>query len=177
MNFDKLGIESFLQHEELERPLDEIEEQIKNKTRGERAVFENRLYECDLILAEVADGKNFLRERCKFDSDDLEGSIATLERVFIDKLIAGCDEELNELEEDFCFLVRKGERDSIAILENISNLKMEIRQIKEQLPSIINCPEELEEAIKSRNLNRKRKKINCPKKFLLTRKKKKFSTS
>ncbi len=184
VSFDKLGIESFLQHEELERPLDEIEEQIKNKTRGERAVFENRLDECDRILAEVAGSKNFLRERCKFDSEDLEGSIAALEQVLIEGLIAWCDREnvtLSELEEDFCFMSRKGDDDLTSTREKISNLKIELRQIKEQLPSTINDPDRLEEAIanlksigdKKQELEPKKKKNQLPKKDRLNKEEKK----
>jgi hypothetical protein len=176
-HFDKLGIESFLKSEELEITLNEIEEQIKNKTREERVRFENRLNEWDKILAKAIGSKKFLRERCKFDSEDVGGSFATLERVFIEKLIAGCDEELNELEEYFCFLARKSDRDSIATLENIGNLKTEIRQTKEQLQSTINCPEGLEEAIanlqsiakQKQKVKPKKKKNQLPKKDRLNK--------
>jgi hypothetical protein len=179
-HFDKLGIESFLKYEQLDRSLDEIEKQIKKKARGERATFETRLDECEKMLAKVAGRQNFLRERCKFDSEDVEGSIATLERVFIERLMAWCDEEnvtLNELEEDFCFMARKGDRDSIATLENIGNLKTEIRQTKEQLQSTINCPEGLEEAIanlqsiakQKQKVKPKKKKNQLPKKDRLNK--------
>lgn len=177
-HFDKLGIESFLKSEELEIPLDEIEEQIKNKTREERVRFENRLDELDKYLAKIAGSNNFLRGRCKFDNEDVEGSIATLERVFIDKLMACCDEEnvaLNELEEDLSFIARKGDRDVTSTLEKISSFKTELRQIKDELPSIVNCAEGLKEAIanlksiseRKQKLKPKRKENKLPTKTRL----------
>ncbi|MCC5637618.1 hypothetical protein LC593_17585 [Nostoc sp. CHAB 5844] len=127
--FSRHGVESFREYELLQKPLLEIEEQIKGERRSRRDAFEQALNKYEELLCLIVPNKRYLKDRCKFDDEDREGSYEALRQVFWEKLLGCCDNQISDFEQlqnDLHFLAQNREQNMTGLLNKVSNFKIEL---------------------------------------------------
>lgn len=127
--FSTHQIESFREYEKLQRPLVEIEEQINGERRSRREAFVQQLSQYEELLAQVVIDESYLRDRCKFDDEDRNGSYNILRQVVWEKLSQECDSQISEweqLESNLSFLYQEREQDVTELLHQFTNFKAEL---------------------------------------------------
>jgi len=140
-HFSTNQIESFREYEKLQRPLVEIEEHINGERRSRREAFAQQLSQYEKLLAQVVrNNQSGLKERCKFDDEDCNGSYNTLRQVVYENLTQEYKTHLAELEQrerDLSFIEQECKQDVSGFLEQITNFKPELlSQINLLLPAI-----------------------------------------
>ncbi len=137
-HFSRHGVESFREYDLLQKPLVEIEEQIKGERRSRREAFEERLNRYEELLCLISPNKNYLKERCKFDDENRESSYEALKQVFLEKLFQECDNRISDwkqLERDLYFIARNRQQKVTKLLNQVSNLKTHLLSKKDLLLS------------------------------------------
>ncbi len=146
-HFSSHKIDSFKQYDLLRAPLEQIEQEINSERRARREQFERLLSRYEDLLGRIAYSERHLRDRCRFDDEDREGSYVTLRQFFIEKLEKYCANkglEWEELESKLSFLAQERERDVTNLLNDLSGLKTELASQRSQLPVAIENLENLE---------------------------------
>ena len=149
-HFSTHKIESFREYELLQRPLVEIEEQINSERRSRRETFDQQLSRYEELLALIASAERYLRDRCRFDDEDCDGSYLTLRQVFLEKLQNCCGSKITEweeLERELAFLGQEREQDVTELLNQFGSLKTELVSQTNHLPTAIEDLERLEARI------------------------------
>ncbi|MUG95346.1 hypothetical protein F7734_24460 [Scytonema sp. UIC 10036] len=137
-HFSRHGVESFREYELLQKPLVEIEEQIRGERRSRREAFEERLTRYEELLCLISPNKDYLRERCKFDDEDRESSYEALKQIFLEKLLHECDNRISnwkQLERDLYFIARNREKKVTKLLNQVCNLKTQLLSKRDLLLS------------------------------------------
>jgi hypothetical protein len=140
-------IESFREYELLQRPLIEIEEQINTERQVRREDFDQLLSRYEELLGQVGYHEGHLRNRCKFDYEDHDGSYHSLRQVFLEKLLFWCDSQISEweqLEQNLFFIAQEREQDVTEFLDQISHLKNQLLSQKNLCKEAIADIENLE---------------------------------
>ena len=125
-HFSRHGVKSFREYDLLQKPLAEIEVIIKGERRSRRYTFEQRLTQYEDLLCLIAPNERYLKDRCKFDDEDREGSYEALRQVFWEKLLQEYNNwifDWEQLEKDLCFIARNREQYVTELLNKVSNLK------------------------------------------------------
>ncbi|HEY9694177.1 MAG TPA: hypothetical protein V6D15_18390 [Oculatellaceae cyanobacterium] len=149
-HFSTNQINSFREYEILQQPLRTIENEINSERRSRRESFDQLLSRYEELLGRLAPAERNLRDRCKFDDEDISGSSQTLKQIFLEKLLWWCSNRISDweqLERDFSFIAQEREQDVTEILNQIDNLKTEFSYFQNQLPSTIDNIESLEAQI------------------------------
>ncbi|MBD2580166.1 hypothetical protein [Oscillatoria sp. FACHB-1406] len=143
-------IEGFREYERLQRPLVELEEQIKSERRSRRDAFNCLLNQYEAILERISSDRSSLSIFCRFDDDNRQGSYETLKQVFSDKVQQRCDRFLSQwdkLERDLIFLAQERDRDVTKLLAKVSQARTKLRESREELPLLIEDMLALEDRI------------------------------
>lgn len=146
-HFSTHKIQSFREYELLQRPLVEIEEQINSERRSRRETFDQLLNRYEELLALIGSEERYLRDRCRFDDEDCDGSYLTLRQVFLEKLQNCCGSKITEweeLERELAFLGQEREQDVTELLNQFDSIKTELVSQTNQLPTDIEDLESLE---------------------------------
>lgn len=149
-HFSDYQIESFTQYEILQQPLVELEEEIKSEMRSRREAFEQLLIRYEDLLVLISINESPLKNRCKFDDEDQDGSYQILRQVFWENLQTACESWVSEwdrLERDFCFIAQEHERDVTEFLSQINELKTRFSLEIENFPCALDDFTKLEERI------------------------------
>lgn len=149
-HFSDNQLESFTQYEILQQPLVELEEEIKSEMRSRREAFELLLIRYEKLLALILINESPLKNRCKFDDEDQDGSYQILRQVFWENLQRACESwvlEWERLERDFCFMAQEHERDVTEFLSQINKLKTQFSLEIEHLRCTLDDLAKLEERI------------------------------
>lgn len=149
-HFGNHQIESFRQYELLKAPLEQIEQEINGERRSRREAFEQLLSRYEELLGRIAPRECHLRERCRFDDEDREGSYDTLKQVVNEKLQNWCvsrTSEWDELERDLSFLAEERDQDVTNLLSQVRGLLTELVLQRTQLPAATEDLENLEARI------------------------------
>ncbi|MEH1768407.1 hypothetical protein [Nostoc sp.] len=128
-HFSRHGVKSFREYDLLQKPLAEIEVIIKGERRSRRYTFEQRLTQYEDLLCLIAPNEHYLKDRCKFDDEDHEGSYEALRQVFWEKLLQQCKNSIfdwEQLERDLYFIARNREQNVTDILNQVSNFKTQL---------------------------------------------------
>ncbi|MDZ7995672.1 MAG: hypothetical protein RM022_022365 [Nostoc sp. EfeVER01] len=128
-HFSRHGVKSFREYDLLQKPLAEIEVIIKGERRSRRDSFDQLLTQYEDLLCLIAPNERYLKDRCKFDDEDREGSYEALRQVFWEKLLQQCKNwilDWEQLERDLYFIARNREQDVTAFLNQVSNLKTQL---------------------------------------------------
>lgn len=151
-HFSENQLESFIQYEALQQPLVEIEEEIKSEMRSRREAFEQLLIRYEELLALISINESPLKNRCKFDDEDQDGSYQILRQVFWENLHTACESwvlEWERLERDFCFIAQEHEQDVTEFLSQINELKtrfsLEIEKFQCALDDLTKLEERMDE--------------------------------
>jgi DNA repair exonuclease SbcCD ATPase subunit len=149
-HFSNHQIDSFKQYELLRAPLEQIEQEINSERRSRREAFDELLSLYEELLGRIASAERHLRDRCRFDDEDRDGSYYTLRQVFLEKLQNCCVSKISEweeLERDLSFLAQEREQDVTELLDQLSSLKTELVSRRNQLPATVENLENLEAQI------------------------------
>ncbi|MFP4120941.1 MAG: hypothetical protein ACOC07_20195 [Coleofasciculus sp.] len=133
-------IEGFREYEQLQRPLVELEQEVKRDRRSRREAFEKLLNQYQSLLARIADNESCLSRLCRFDDEDEKGSYQTLRQVFLDKLQNWCDRKIyqwEKLEQDLSFLAQERNQDVQDLLSQVSRLKRSLDERVKELYELI----------------------------------------
>ncbi|MEQ8462408.1 hypothetical protein [Coleofasciculus sp. E1-EBD-02] len=144
-------IEGFREYEQLQRPLVELEQEVKRDRRSRREAFEQRLSQYQSLLARIADNKSCLSRLCRFDDEDEKGSYQTLRQVFLDKLQNWCDRKIcqwEKLEQDLSFLAQERNQDVQDLLSQVSRFKRSLDEQSQELFELIEAGGAGEEPIR-----------------------------
>lgn len=128
-HFSRHGVKSFREYDLLQKPLVEIEEQIKGERRSRRDAFDQLLNQYQALLSQIIPADSYLKNRCKYDDEDRKGSYEALRQVFLEKLLQTCDNQIadwEQLEKDLYFIARNREQDVTELLNQVSNLKTQL---------------------------------------------------
>lgn len=151
-HFSNNQVDSFKQHELLQVPLVQIEQEINSERRTRREAFEQLLSKYEELLGRIAPTERHLRNQCKFDDEDVSGSYETLKQAVHEKFQNWCGSrilEWEDLERDLSFLAQEREQDVTEFLSQISGLKIELVSQRNQLPATTKDIENLEFQINS----------------------------
>ena len=146
-HFSRSGVESFREYDLLQKPMIEIEEQVKGERRKHREVYLQRLGQYEELLGKVASNKTPLKTLCQFDDDDQDASYEILRQVFLEKLLQECGGKILEweqLEQDLSFIAQEGKQDVTELLNQISKFKTELVSRRDQLTAVAEDLETLE---------------------------------
>ena len=146
-HFSTYQIESFREYEKLQLPLVEIEEQINGERRSRREAFAQQLSQYEKLLTQVVIDETYLRDRCKFDDEDRNGSYNTLRQVVWEKLSQECNSQISEwelIERDLSFIDQECKQDVTELLHQVTNFKAELLSQINLLPSVSSDLENLE---------------------------------
>ncbi len=146
-HFSTHQIESFREYEKLQRPLVEIEEQINGERRSRREAFTHQLSQYEKLLTQVVIDETYLRDRCKFDDEDRNGSHNTLRQVVWEKLSQECNSQISEwelIERDLSFIDQECKQDVTELLHQVTNFKADLLSQINLLPSVSSDLENLE---------------------------------
>jgi hypothetical protein len=149
-HFSNNQLESFRQYEILQQPLVELEDEINGERRSRREAFEQMLSRYEALLALISSNESPLKNRCRFDDEDRDGSYNILRQVFWENLQKFCEglvSEWEQLERDFSFISQERDRDVTEFLSQLTYLKTQLSLQREQLPSAIDNLTNLEERI------------------------------
>ena len=152
-HFSNNQLESFRQYEILEQPLVEIEDEIKGEVRSRREAFEQMLISYEALLALISINESPLKNRCKFDDEDQEGSYHILRHFLGEELQNFCLSRVSEWEQrerDFSFISQETDEDVTEFLIQINHFKTQLSLQIEQLPSaniesLVNLEERINE--------------------------------
>ncbi len=101
-----------------------------------REAFDQQLSRYEELLARIAPEECQLRDRCRFDDEDYDGSYDTLRLVFLEK-VQKCNSskitEWEKLERDLAFLWQEREQNVIKFLNQIGSLKKQLYQLPASL--------------------------------------------
>jgi len=125
-HFSNNQLESFRQYDLLQQPLVELEEEINGEQRSRRETFDQLLIRYEDLLALISINESPLKNRCKFDDEDRDGSYQILKQVFWENLQTACERwvsEWEQLERDFSFIAQEHDRDVTEFLSQIKELK------------------------------------------------------
>ncbi|MHC5822825.1 MAG: hypothetical protein ACYT04_45075, partial [Nostoc sp.] len=128
-HFSRHGVKSFREYNLLQKPLAEIEVIIKGERRSRREAFDKLLAKYEELLCLIAPNERYLKDRCKFDDEDREGSYEALRQVFWEKLLQQCKNwilDWEQLERNLYFIARNREQDVTELLNQVSNLKKQL---------------------------------------------------
>ncbi|GAA6621959.1 hypothetical protein [Scytonema sp. NUACC26] len=144
-------IESFREYEQLQRPLIELEEQVKGEQQSRREAFAQQLSQYESLLIQVVKNHEIdLKERCKFDDEDRNGSYNTLRQVVYEKLAQEYNNHLGEweqIERDLLFIEQECKYDVTKLLTQVTNGKAELLSEINLLTFLISDLEKLEKWI------------------------------
>lgn len=149
-HFGAHQIESFRQYELLKTPLEQIEQEIHSERRLRREAFDQLLSRYENLLGRIAPTERHLRERCRFDDEDRDGSCDTLKQVVNEKLQNWCESrilEWEDLERDLSFLAEERDQEVTELLSQTRGLQTELASQRTQLPTAIDDLENLESRI------------------------------
>ncbi|HAA29863.1 MAG TPA: hypothetical protein DCE56_21910 [Cyanobacteria bacterium UBA8553] len=128
-HFSRYGVESFREYDLLQKPLVEIEEEIKGERRSRRDAFEQLLNQYQALLSQILPADSYLRNRCKYDDEDRNGSYEALRQVFLEKLLQECDNRISDweqIEKDLYFIAQNREQNVTELLNQVSDLKTQL---------------------------------------------------
>ncbi|BBD64534.1 hypothetical protein NIES4072_18040 [Nostoc commune NIES-4072] len=149
-HFSRHGVESFIEYDLLQKPLVEIEEQIKGERRLRRKAFEQLLNQYQALLSQIIPADNYLKNRCKYDDEDCEGSYEVLREIVLEKLVQECGNQISnweQIEKDLCFIAQNCEHDVTELLNQVSNFKTQLLSKRDLLLSAIADLKNLESQI------------------------------
>ncbi|MBD2413807.1 hypothetical protein FACHB389_19880 [Nostoc calcicola FACHB-389] len=149
-HFSRYGVDSFREYELLEKPLLEIQEQIKGERRSRREAFEQSLNQYQTLLNQIISANSYLKNRCKYDDEDSEGSYEVLKQIFLEKLLQECGNQISnweQIEKDLYFIAQNREQDVTELLKQVSNFKIQLLSEKESLRSASYDLENLENQV------------------------------
>jgi len=138
-HFSRHGVESFREYDLLQKPLVEIEEQIKSERRSHREAFDKLLTQYEELLCLIAPNQGYLRNRCKFDDEDREGSYEALRQVFQDKVLDCYENQIldwEQLENELHFIARNRKQNVTHFLDQVSNLKTQLVSKRDLFASV-----------------------------------------
>ncbi|MEO1373221.1 MAG: hypothetical protein AAFW70_02610, partial [Cyanobacteria bacterium J06635_10] len=149
-HFHTYNIDGFKDYELLKAPLELIEQEIHGERQLRRDKFNHLLSRYENLLSQVYLEKNTIREICKFDDDDLEGSYNTLRFIFIEKLQDYSNHKIlewKEFEATLLFLSQERQLDVNNLVHETRSIQSGLLSQINELPSVINNLEKLEEWI------------------------------
>jgi hypothetical protein len=149
-HFSNNQLESFRQYDLLQQPLVELEEEINGEQRSRREAFEQMLSRYEVLLDLISINESPLKNRCKFDDEDRDGSYHIMKGVLWENLQKFCEglvSEWEQLERDFSFISQERGHDMTEFLSQLTDLKTQLSLQREQLPSAIDNLTNLEERI------------------------------
>jgi hypothetical protein len=149
-HFSNNQLESFRQYDLLQQPLVELEEEINGEQRSRREAFEQMLTRYEVLLDLISINESPLKNRCKFDDEDRDGSYHIIKGVLWENLQKFCEglvSQWEQLERDFSFISQERDHDMTEFLSQLTDLKTQLSLQREQLPSAIDSLANLEEQI------------------------------
>ncbi|MEG4985774.1 hypothetical protein QUB08_08395 [Microcoleus sp. BR0-C5] len=150
-HFSNNQLDSFRQYDILQQPLVELEDEINGERRSRREAFEQILNRYEALLTLISINESPLKNRCKFDDEDRDGSYHIVKRVLWEKLQKFCEglvSEWEQLERDFSFISQALGHDVTEFLSQLTDLKTQLSLQREKLPSALDNLTNLEEHIK-----------------------------
>jgi hypothetical protein len=150
-HFSNNQLDSFRQYDILQQPLVELEDEINGERRSRREAFEQILNRYEALLALISINESPLKNRCKFDDEDRDGSYHIMKGVLWENLQKFCEglvSEWEQLERDFSFISQALGHDVTEFLSQLTDLKTQLSLQREKLPSALDNLTNLEEHIK-----------------------------
>lgn len=149
-HFSSHLLESFREWQLLKAPLDQIEKEIQGERRTRREAFDLRLGKYEELLNRIMPTERHLRDKCRFDDEDVKGSYDTLNLVVHNKIDNWCDSrthEWNEIERKLSFLSQGKGQNLTELLQSMESLQTELNSEKALIHSSLSDLENFEKRV------------------------------